>query len=46
MEICKKKGLFYPDILFPHIYEITPAYLQEQKVKGLILDLEIGRAHV
>lgn len=40
MEICKKKGLFYPDILFPHIYEITPAFLQEQKVKGLILDLD------
>ena len=40
MEICKKKGLFYPDILFPHIYEITPDFLQQQKVKGLILDLD------
>ena len=40
MEICKKKGRFYPDILFPHIYEITPAFLEEQQVKGLILDLD------
>lgn len=40
MEICKKKGRFYPDILFPHIYEITPAFLESQQVKGLILDLD------
>ena len=40
MEICKKKGRFYPDILFPHIYEITPTFLESQQVKGLILDLD------
>jgi HAD superfamily phosphatase (TIGR01668 family) len=40
MEICKKKGLFYPDILFPNIYEITPEFLHAQKVKGLVLDLD------
>lgn len=40
MELCKKKGLFYPDILFPHIYEITPDFLKEQGVRGLILDLD------
>lgn len=40
MEFCKKKGLFYPDILFPHIYEITPHFLKEQTVRGLILDLD------
>lgn len=40
MELCEKKGLFYPDILFPDIYEITPDFLQSQKVRGLILDLD------
>jgi len=40
MEICTKKGLFYPDILFPDIYEITPDFLQSQNVRGLILDLD------
>lgn len=40
MEICAKKGLFYPDILFPDIYEITPDFLRSQKVRGLILDLD------
>lgn len=40
MEICAKKGLFYPDILFPDIYEITPDFLHSQKVRGLILDLD------
>lgn len=40
MEICKKKGLFYPDILFPNIYEITPELLKKEKVKGLVLDLD------
>lgn len=40
MELCNKHGLFYPDILFADIYELTPDFLQEQKVRGLILDLD------
>ena len=40
MELCTKKGLLYPDILFPDIYEITPDFLHSQKVRGLILDLD------
>ena len=40
MEINTKKGLFYPDILFPDIYEITPSFLQSQNVHGLVLDLD------
>ena len=40
MERNTKKGLFHPDILFPDIYEITPAFLQSQNVHGLILDLD------
>lgn len=40
MEIGRKKGLFYPDILFENIYEITPEFLLSQKVKGLLLDLD------
>ncbi len=40
MEYCSKKGMFYPDILFANIYEITPAFLLSQKVRGVILDLD------
>lgn len=40
MEIGRKKGLFYPDILFENIYEITPEFLLSQKVNGVILDLD------
>lgn len=40
MEHCRKKGLFYPDILFENIYEITPEFLLLQQIRGLILDLD------
>lgn len=40
MELGRKKGLFYPDILFENIYEITPEFLREQKIKGVLLDLD------
>lgn len=40
MEICKKKGKFYPERLFEHIYEITPQLLKEQGVKGIVFDID------
>lgn len=40
MEFGRKKGLFYPDILFKNIYEITPEFLRKHKIKGLLLDLD------
>lgn len=40
MEFSRKKGLFYPDILFENIYEITPEFLREQKIRGILLDLD------
>lgn len=40
MERSRKKGIFYPDILFRDIYEITPEFLQQQNIRGLILDLD------
>ena len=40
MEFCKKKGLFYPERLFEHIYEITPEILTEQGIKGVVFDID------
>ena len=40
MEICRKKGIFYPERLFEHIYEITPQILKEQGVKGVVFDID------
>lgn len=40
MEICKKKGLLYPEILFRDIYEITPDFLLAQNIHGIIFDID------
>ncbi len=40
MERGEKKGLFYPDVLFENIYEITPDFLRTNGVRGMLLDLD------
>lgn len=40
MEICRKKGLFYPERLFETIYEITPELLTEKGIKGIVFDVD------
>lgn len=40
MEINAKKGLLRPDILFSTIYEITPAFLLERGIRGVVFDID------
>jgi len=40
MEKNTKTGLLRPDILFRSIYEITPDFLLEQGIRGVIFDID------
>lgn len=40
MEICEKKGLFYPERLYETVYEITPGALAAEGIRGIVFDID------
>lgn len=34
------KSIFYPDAFFQKVVEISPSFLRERKIRGLILDID------